>query len=150
MVTNLMQLYVLPEAGQVEVLKVKVQKICVLINLIMIFILFYFVFVLNIFYKHCLSSYFLIRYIILITGHYTPTQWILEGYMFVKHTSHGFLFYQLSKQTALQIDTRHQGLTFKHRRNLNSHFLFLYFSRSSMNKLLVYQLNLSCVIMSLD
>ena len=44
MVTNLMQLYVLPEAGQVEVLKVKVQKICVLINLIMIFILFYFVF----------------------------------------------------------------------------------------------------------
>ena len=74
MVTNLMQLYVLPEAGQVEVLKVKVQKICVLINLIMIFILFYFVFVLNIFYKHCLSSYFLIRYIILITGHYTPTQ----------------------------------------------------------------------------
>lgn len=50
MVTNLMQLYVLPEAGQVEVLKVKVQKICVLINLIMIFILFYYFFVCNIFY----------------------------------------------------------------------------------------------------
>ena len=102
-----MQLYVLPEAGQVEVLKVKVQKICVLINLIMIFILFYYFFVLNIFYKHCLSSYFLMRYIILITGHYTPTQWILDVYKFVKHTSHGFLFYQLSKQTAFQIDTRH-------------------------------------------
>ena len=30
MVTNLMQLYVLPEAGQVEVLKLKVKKMYVL------------------------------------------------------------------------------------------------------------------------
>jgi len=80
-----MQLYVLQEAGQVEVLKVKVQKICVLINLSMIFILFYYFFVLNIFYFVNIAC----------------------SYVFVKHTSHGFLFYQLSKQTAFQINTRH-------------------------------------------
>ena len=58
MVTNLMQLYVLPEAGQVEVLKVKVQRIYVPINLIMIFILFYFFFLLNIFTNiACLHSF---------------------------------------------------------------------------------------------
>ena len=63
MVTNLMQLYVLPEAGQVEVLKVKVQKnICThKFNYEFYFILFYCFFVLNIFYKYCLSSYFPMR-----------------------------------------------------------------------------------------
>ena len=66
------------------------------------------------------------RYIILITGHYTPTQWILDVYMFVKHTSHGFLFYQLSKQTALRIDTRHEGLTFL--------FFFYMFFKSAVVK----------------
>ena len=72
MVTNLMQLYVLPEAGQVEVLKVKVQRIYVPINLIMIFILFYFFFSAKHFYKHCLSPYFPMRSYFnnIITGHY--------------------------------------------------------------------------------
>ena len=92
MVTNLMQLYVLPEAGQVEVLKVKVQRIYVPKNLIMIFILFYFFFYAKHFYKHCLSPYFPMR------SYFNNYYWSLYT---VAHICHGKTYFSKANFTFL-------------------------------------------------